>query len=79
MMTTNKITKIEYLKDEIYALELERNKLETRLNLVSRELIQLQSECDHINELGESTLKYNSTDIKNDYYKCTICNAFIKK
>lgn len=71
--------KIEILKDELCALEYEKKRLEKRLNDVSRELIQLQTECEHKDENGNNMLEYHSTDFKNDFYKCTICGFYIKK
>ena len=75
----NVATKIEFLKDEIYALEIEKKRLETRLNLISRELIQLQTECNHIDENGNDMRVYYSTDMNNDYYICKICGHIKKK
>lgn len=71
--------KIEILKDELCALEYEKKRLEKRLNDVSRELIQLKTECEHKDENGNNMLEYHSTDFKNDFYKCTICGFYIKK
>lgn len=71
--------KIEILKDELCALEYEKKRLEKRLNDVSRELIQLQTECEHKDENGNNMLEYHSTNSTNDFYKCTICGFYIKK
>lgn len=75
----NNLSKIEFLKDEIFALEIEKKRLEKILNDVSRELIQLQTECEHKDENGNNMLEYHSTDFKNNFYKCTICGFYIKK
>ena len=75
----NNLSKIEFLKDEIFALEIEKKRLEKKLNSVSRELIQLKSECDHKDENGNNMLEYHSTNSTNDFYKCTICGFYIKK
>lgn len=71
--------KIEILKDEICALEYEKKRLEKRLNGVSRELIQLQNECDHKDENGNDVTVYHSTDTMYDFYKCNICGSYIRK
>ena len=75
----NNLSKIEFLKDEIFALEIEKKRLEKKLNSVSRELIQLKSECDHKDENNNDMTSYHSTDFKNDYYICSICGSCIKK
>ena len=74
----NNLSKIEFLKDEIFALEIEKKRLEKKLNSVSRELIQLKSECDHKDDNNDMT-SYHSTDFTNDYYICSICGSYIKK
>ena len=79
MKNMNNLNKIDFLKDEIFALEIEKKRLEKKLNSVSRELIQLQSECDHKDENGNDMISYHSTDFTNDYYKCSICGSYIKK
>ena len=75
----NNLSKIEFLKDEIFALEIEKKRLEKKLNSVSRELIQLKSECDHKDENNNDMTSYHSTDFTNDYYICSICGSYIKK
>lgn len=75
----NKETKILLLREEIYALEIEKKRLEKRLNNVSRELIQLQTECNHTDVDGNDMLSYHSTDMTNRYYQCSICGRIIKK
>jgi len=70
--------RIEILKEEIENLESERINLEKRLSNITRELITLQNNCDHKNEDDSNSYEYHSTNLVDDFYKCTIC-GYIKK
>jgi len=61
------------LKEKRETLEKEKSQIEKKLNSITRELLLLHTECDHKDENGLDSFVYSSTDLRKDFYICTIC------
>lgn len=66
------------LKSETTDLVNELTNLEVRIKNIHKKLIELRKSCPHKNEDNSDAFIYNSTNMHNDFYKCTIC-GYIKK
>lgn len=59
-------------------LDTEKLKIENHLKNINNEILLLQKECLHKNDDESNSMIYHSTDMVDDFYKCTICGV-IKK
>lgn len=67
------------LKEKCEQLEKEKKQILKRSDEICRELISLRTNCKHITDDGKDACIYHSTDLRKDFYKCTICGHIKKK